>query len=111
MQATKLEPGQEGWVEQTRAGWQAHGIPDPDSMIVIEDHGEGDPCFGGHADDRALGPGGMILDRQQRLNVASMQFTSVEAAHEACKGIKNRRPDSLLGIAPRWNRVSTQPSV
>lgn len=41
-------------------------------MIVIEYHGEGDPCFGGHADDRALGPGGMILDRQQRLNVASI---------------------------------------
>ena len=111
MQATKLEPGQDGWVEQTRAAWHAHGVNEPDSMIVIEYHGNGDPFFGGGADDRALGPQGMILERHQRLNQAPLEFTSVDAVHEACKGIKNRRAGSLLGIAPRWNRVSTHPTA
>ena len=102
MDKQELEPGQDGWVEKKRAEWSARGTPDPISMIVIEYWGHGDAAFGGSGDDRALGPDGLILTTQMRTRSDPVQFVSLEEAHEACKRIKNRRPDSLLGIAPRW---------
>jgi hypothetical protein len=102
MNTMKLEPGQDGFIEQTRATWTARQTPEPISMIVIEYCGTADPAFGGDADDRVLGPQGLILNREQRRASEPVEFTTLEAAHEACKGITNRRPETILGIAPRW---------
>lgn len=102
MNATKLQPGQEGFVQQTRAAWAARKIPEPASIVVIEYCGDGDPAFGGNADDRALGPKGLILTKEQWWSATPAEFASLEAAHEACKGIQNRRDETILGIAPRW---------
>ena len=74
----------------------------PLSMTVIEYSGDGDPAFGGSADDRALGHNGLILERMQRLNQEPVTFKTIEAAHEAAKLITNRRENSILGVAPVW---------
>ena len=100
---TKLQPGQDGYIEQTRAAWSARQVPDPSSIVVIEYCGTGDPAFGGNADDRALGPQGMILTKSQWWTSKPEEFASLEAAHTACQAIKNRRPNTILGIAPRWH--------
>lgn len=84
------------YVEKSLAQWPAL----PKSMIVIEYHGDGDPAFGGSADDRALGTEGEILPRcgiGQRA-----VFLTIEDAHQAAKVISNRRPGSVLGVAPTW---------
>ncbi len=92
------ELGQPGAVEHIRARWRC----DPLHMIVIEYHGHGDVAFGGNADDRALGPDGFIIPRNQRWNTSPEVFHTLEAAHEAAKAIKNRREGSILGVAPSW---------
>ncbi len=103
MASKKIEPGQKGYVEFKRTEWNARGYSDPLSVLVIEYWGDGDPAFGGYADDRALGPGGEILTHQRRIEgVRPIEFATLEDAHEACKAIMNRRQDSLLGIAPKW---------
>jgi len=103
MASEKLEPGQHGFVEYKRAAWLARGWPEPASVLVIEFYGDGDPAFGGSADDRALGPAGEILNRQRRAEgVEPIEFGAIEDAHLACQAIVNRRPGSILGIAPRW---------
>lgn len=99
---SKLQPGQDGFVEQTRRFWCSRGLSEPASLMVIEYWGDGDPAFGGSADDRVLGPDGMILTLQKRWFTEPVLFTSLEAAHEAAKHITNRRTDSILGIAPQW---------
>lgn len=102
MRTKKIEPGQQGYVEFTRNQWTSRQTPDPKSIVVVEYCGDGDPAFGGNADDRALGPDGLILTKAQWWSSKPVEFASLEDAHEACKFIKNRRPDSLLGISPRW---------
>ncbi len=92
----------DGFPEATRAKWAASKTQEPISMIVIEYWGHGDPGFGGSADDRALGPDGLILDWQTRRVHKPLEFATVESAHEAAKQIRNRRKDSILGIAPTW---------
>lgn len=87
-------------VGRIRGKWRG---AEPKSMIVIEYCGNGDPAFGGTADDRALGPDGFILGFDQRLQkIEPMEFPTLEAAHEAAKQVKNRRPNSMLGVAPTW---------
>lgn len=74
----------------------------PTSMIVIEFFGNGDPYFGGHADDRPLGLDGLILNRPiDRAKVAS--FKTVEQAHQAAMSIPNRRENSTIGVCPTWS--------
>lgn len=73
----------------------------PLSMSVIEYTGSGDPFFGGSADDRALGKNGLILTRPYTQDDIA-EFATIEQAHEAAQRIPNRRPDSILGVAPRW---------
>ncbi|RYC83563.1 hypothetical protein BFJ63_vAg13510 [Fusarium oxysporum f. sp. narcissi] len=91
---------QPGAVGRIRAKWRG---AEPTSMIVIEYCGEGDPAFGGTADDRALGPDGYILRHEQRLlKIEPVEFATLEEAHEASKLVKNRRPRSMLGVAPTW---------
>lgn len=102
MQTRQLEPGQDGYVQAKRAIWKAQGSPEPLSIVVVEYCGDGDPFFGGNADDRTLGPDGLILTHQMRLRTEPVEFASLELAHEAAKHIVNRRPGSLLGILPRW---------
>jgi hypothetical protein len=72
----------------------------PKKMIVIEFCGDGDPFFGGSADDRPLGVDGLILERCS--NEPRVEFGTIEEAHEAVKSIQNRRLDSLLGVLPWW---------
>lgn len=84
------------------AEWKANGIR-PLSLMVCEYLGDGDPAFGGHADDRVMGVDGNILPRacgpaQQEPAV----FLTVEEAHAAAQFVGNRRPGSKLGIVPRW---------
>lgn len=102
MTQSRIEPGQQGWVEQQRMKWTNTGTPDPISMIVIEYWGDGDPAFGGSADDRTLAPDGQIHTRETSLKTGAAEFRTLEEAHEACKAIPNRRPGSLLGVAPSW---------
>lgn len=102
MQPKRLEPGQDGYVQAKRAIWTKEGCPEPLSILVVEFCGDGDPAFGGSADDRTLGPDGLILTHQMSMRTDPVEFASLELAHEACKHIVNRRPNSLLGILPRW---------
>ena len=72
----------------------------PKSMIVIEYSGTGDPAFGGNADDRALGVDGLIKTWTSRVETA--EFATVQEAHEAAVKVSNRRPNTILGVAPTW---------
>jgi hypothetical protein len=85
------------FVKESTMRWSCR----PLDMIVIEYFGDGDPAFGGSADDRPLGKAGNILNRPYRGEDVAV-FPSVEEAHQAALKIGNRRPSSLLGVAPRW---------
>lgn len=102
MRQTKLQPGEPGFVEETRRTWERRGISEPISLLVCEYHGDGDPAFGGQADDRMLGPDGVILCRHQRIQTEPIEFATLELAHGAAAAVMNRRPGSILGIVPRW---------
>lgn len=102
MSRAKLQPGDLGYVEETRGSWDRRGIPEPVSLMVCEYHGDGDPAFGGQADDRMLGPDGVILSRDQRSRTQPLEFGTLEQAHAAAAAVRNRRPGSVLGIVPRW---------
>lgn len=84
------------YVANLKALWKCP----PKGMMVIEFSGDGDPAFGGSADDRALGKFDAILPRGS--NEPRAEFTTIDAAHEAAKTISNRRPNSILGTAPWW---------
>ncbi|WP_157497478.1 hypothetical protein [Diaphorobacter sp. J5-51] len=102
--ASKPEPGQDGFVQYHKTIWRNNGYSDPVSFTVIEYLGNGDPAFGGNADDRALGANGEILDRQRRCEgVHPLIFSTIEEVHLACQAIKNRREGSILGLVPSWN--------
>ncbi|MGF6603988.1 hypothetical protein P3T23_008743 [Paraburkholderia sp. GAS448] len=85
------------YVEDLSSRW---GAP-PKSMIVIEYGGTGDPFFGGNADDRALGVDGLIQVRMSKVETA--KFATIQEAHEAALKVANRRPNTILGVAPTWN--------
>jgi hypothetical protein len=85
------------YVEQTKAKWRRCL---PKGMNVIEFCGAGDPCFGGNADDRPLGINGLILERGS--NEPRAEFKTIEEAHEAAKAVRNRRPNTILGVLPWW---------
>lgn len=89
------------YVARHKAQWLAQGVS-PVSMIVVEYWGDGDRAFGGNADDRALGPDGVILSTSDLLTTKPVVFDSIDMAHEAAKRIVNRRPDSLLGASISW---------
>ena len=74
----------------------------PLSMIVIEFHGNGDPAFGGRADDRVLLESGQIQGRVCSKGDVTAVFKTVADAHHAAMKIPNRRPGSILGVAPTW---------
>lgn len=93
---TRLSLEDPAYVEKMKAKWP---IP-PKGMTVIEFYGDGDPFFGGTADDRPLGIGGSILDCGSIDPHA--EFATIEDAHGAAKAIKNRRPGSILGVLPWW---------
>lgn len=73
----------------------------PLGMTVIEYLGDGDPAFGGAADDRSLGKDGLVLERFHKV-ADEASFTTIEDAHQAALQIRNRRPGSILGVAPYW---------
>jgi hypothetical protein len=85
------------YVAKIKRQW---GECSPLSMKVIEFSGNGDPAFGGRADDRVLGADGLISDHHQRQVPAV--FPTIEAAHQAAIAIPNRRPGSCLGVLPVW---------
>ena len=74
----------------------------PISMIVIEYHGDGDPAFGGQADDRVLLESGQIQGRLRTKSDVTAVFQTVAEAHHAAMKIPNLRPGSILGVAPSW---------
>ena len=74
----------------------------PLSMIVVEFHGNGDPAFGGQADDRVLLESGQISGRVCTKADVTAVFKTVAEAHQAAMKIPNRRPGSILGVAPTW---------
>lgn len=84
-------------VEELLSRWGAL----PKSMIVIEYGGTGDPFFGGNADDRTLGIDGLI--RLPMSKVETAEFDTIQQAHEAALKVTNRRPNTILGVAPTWN--------
>lgn len=85
------------YVAMTKASWP---VP-PESMSVIEYFGTGDTFFAGDADDRPLGLDGNILSPgYQSSSIA--QFKTIEEAHQAALKITNRRPNTVLGVGPRW---------
>lgn len=94
---TALSLENPAYVEQTKARW---GKCLPVKMGVVEFCGTGDPFFGGNADDRPLGVDGLILERAS--NESRAEFMTIEDAHDVAKIIENRRPDSILGVMPRW---------
>lgn len=71
----------------------------PLSMKVIEFCGDGDPAFGGKADDRVLAADGRI---GVGAFAAPAVFPTIEAAHQAAIAIPNRRHGSSLGVLPVW---------
>lgn len=85
-----------GYAEEALKRWGST----PKSMIVIEFGGTGDPFFGGNADDRALGVDGLIKSRMSKVETA--EFATVQEAHEAAVKVPNRRPNTILGVAPTW---------
>jgi len=100
MATEKLSLEHAAYVEKAKANWR--GVPL--GMHIIEYYGDGDPAFGGLADDRPLGVNGQILDRAARIHARTpvAEYATIEAAHDAAKAISNRRPNSLLGVAPWW---------
>lgn len=74
----------------------------PISMIIIEYFGDGDPAFGGSADDRPVLTTGQVADRQVQKGAPIANFNTVAEAHEFAMLIPNRRPSAILGVAPTW---------
>ena len=73
----------------------------PISMTLTEYLGHGDPAFGGQADDRRVLTSGRVAERNDYTG-KSAEFTSLFFANEFAKKIPNRRPNSILGVCPRW---------
>jgi len=73
----------------------------PDSMIVMEFSGRGDPFFGGTADDRPLGVDHRLLSPPYTESQIAI-FVNIEDAFEASCKIANRRTSSILGVCPTW---------
>lgn len=74
----------------------------PISMIIIEYFGDGDPAFGGSADDRPVLTTGKVADRLAQREAPIAQFKTVAEAHDFALLVPNRRPSSILGVAPTW---------
>lgn len=85
------------YIRQTKAQWREL----PKSMIVIEYCGRGDPMFGGSADDRVMLEDGRIREPLADRGKTA-EFATIEEAHAAALRVPNRRPNSILGISPRW---------
>lgn len=101
-EATKPRIGDPGFdPEAHEARWGAL----PASMILVEYWGDGDPAFGGHADDRVVLTSGRIQESTLRkAGEVVAEFPSVASAHEAALKIPNRRAQGLLGVVPTWSR-------
>ncbi|TAL80705.1 MAG: hypothetical protein EPN77_19395 [Candidimonas sp.] len=85
------------YIDRCNAMWKVK----PKSVIVIEYFGDGDPHYGGAADDRALGVDGKIL-LSSSSSAPAATFATVEDAHLAAVAIPNRRANSILGVIPSW---------
>ena len=65
---------------------------------AIEFYGDGDPMFGGAADDRVLGPGGRFLTAQESWTTPPAVYVTRAAAEYAATHASNKRKGSLLGF-------------
>lgn len=92
----RIDLSDPAYIDAALKRWQTA----PLSMVVFEFCGHGDAFFGGSADDRALGVDGRIKESMSRVETAV--FDTVQHAHEAATKVPNRRPNSLLGVVPRW---------
>jgi hypothetical protein len=75
----------------------------PNSIKVVEYLGHGDAFFGGSACDLPLGSNGRVLERPSDSSEVAV-FSSIEDAYAAAIKIPNRRPGSILGVLPSWER-------
>lgn len=90
------EPGFDPLEQETQ--WATKPI----SMKLIEYCGDGDPAFGGYADDRVVLDSGRVSEKVPSVGDKSAEFQTVAQAHEFALSIPNRRPGSILGVAPKW---------
>lgn len=74
----------------------------PRSMMMVEYCGDGDPAFGGSADDRIVLSSGMVAESRTSRSAPPAVYETVELAHQAALQIPNRRPNSVLGVLPNW---------
>lgn len=74
----------------------------PVSMKLMEYHGDGDPAFGGAADDRVVLTTGKVAERGLSVSDRPAMFSTVAEAHRFAQAIPNRRPGSILGLVPKW---------
>jgi hypothetical protein len=74
----------------------------PIYMKLVEHLGNGDPAFGGTADDRVVMKNGRVKDSHTYNDEDEAVFKTLAEAHEVAKKIPNRRPGSILGVSPRW---------
>lgn len=98
MMSPRLSLEDPRYIKQTEMRWRCL----PLSMIVIEFWGNGDPAFGGSADDWVLGQSGSLFRNTFSAQDAVAVFDTIEAAHAAALRIPNRREGSILGVAPTW---------
>lgn len=68
-------------------------------FIAVEFFGNGDPFFGGTADDRPLLKSGLFASHPRREDIA--EFSTQDAALEAAGKAPNRREGGLLSS---WDR-------
>lgn len=100
METRRMDLRDQAYVEAQKRAWR---VP-PRSMIVMEFLGDGDPFFGGTADDRPLGVSGRIVwpngPQSEREEIA--HFSTIEAAHAAVQQVPNLRNGGVLGVLPTW---------
>lgn len=75
----------------------------PLSMTLLELFGDGDPAFGGPADDRPVLTSGFVREGSPWLEQNVAVFTTVAEAHAIAIKIPNRRCNSILTVVPSWN--------
>lgn len=74
----------------------------PISLKLIEYWGQGDAAFGGSGDDRVVLTDGLVSGERSSSSDSHAVFSTLQDAHVAALSIPNRRPDSILGVAPIW---------
>ncbi len=87
-------------IQHARKRWPAGR--EPKWFHIVEFYGDGDPFFGGTADDRPLGVSGRFLSKEESHLEESAVFFRLEEAVAAGRAASNIRPGSLIGLITHW---------